>query len=190
MNREKKLTILKTAEKLFNRFGIKKTAVDDIAALARVAKGTIYNNFGSKEGVIHELIQEKINAFEKKLETTLQGIKDPVEELKVVLSERIKIILNSPFLCDRLLSVDELTLHSLTDELDRRLRQVIGRILAKDLPVVLAAAEQSKILNALIYFLRGMEQSMRDALPGIDTEKIEQELDYLIRRMVPQSDVK
>jgi len=60
MVKRKQQQILRTAEIMFNRFGVKKTAVDDIAHDARVAKATIYNYFGSKEGLLKALILEKI----------------------------------------------------------------------------------------------------------------------------------
>src|SRR4030042_2908019 len=100
MKKNKREHILQEAEKLFNRFGIKKTAVDEIARYARVAKGTIYNYFGDKEGILKELLNEKIAFFEKALDTTLRSIKDPVERLRSILMERLKVSLNTPFLSD------------------------------------------------------------------------------------------
>jgi AcrR family transcriptional regulator len=189
-NKEKKQMILKTAEKLFNRFGIKKTAIDDIAALARVAKGTIYNNFGSKDGVLFEVLKQKIDAFEKGIETALLGIQDPVDELKIVLLERIRLIQNTPLISESIVAGDDMSLRSLYNELDRRLRLFIDRILQKDVPVALAAGERSKIIDSLIYLLRGIEASLRDSLTPQRPETIEQNIDYLIRRMIPHSGLK
>ncbi|MFH2130902.1 MAG: helix-turn-helix domain-containing protein, partial [bacterium] len=60
----KKRQILEITEKLFNRFGIHRTGVDEIAKLADVAKGTIYNYFGNKEGLFRALALEKLAVFE------------------------------------------------------------------------------------------------------------------------------
>ncbi|MBW2148501.1 MAG: TetR/AcrR family transcriptional regulator [Deltaproteobacteria bacterium] len=51
--------ILNAASVLFSRFGFKKTAVDDIARKARVAKGTIYNYFQSKEEIFQNVVQRE-----------------------------------------------------------------------------------------------------------------------------------
>lgn len=50
--------ILNAAKELFSHFGFKKTAVDDIAKKARVAKGTIYNYFRNKEDLFQEVLRE------------------------------------------------------------------------------------------------------------------------------------
>lgn len=47
--------ILKAAERLFLQFGFRRTAMDDIARAAGVAKGTLYLYFDSKEAVFRTL---------------------------------------------------------------------------------------------------------------------------------------
>jgi AcrR family transcriptional regulator len=185
MNREKHITILRTAEMLFNRFGIKKTAVDDIAAAARVAKGTIYNNFGSKEGILSAILKEKAGSFERGIESALQSLKDPVDGLKFILIERLKIIQNSPFLSDHVIRVDEMTFNTLIEDLDRILRVLMGNILDRHLPDVFPLPDKKRVLDTLLYQLRGIEHSVRGALGTIDRQKIEQDLDYLIRMIIP-----
>lgn len=49
---EKKQRIIEVAKDHFERFGYKKTAVDEIASRAKVGKGTIYELFGNKEGLL------------------------------------------------------------------------------------------------------------------------------------------
>ncbi|RLD46369.1 MAG: TetR family transcriptional regulator, partial [Bacteroidetes bacterium] len=41
--------ILEVANKLFSRFGFHKTSMDEIARIARKAKGSLYYHFASKE---------------------------------------------------------------------------------------------------------------------------------------------
>ncbi len=183
MNKNKHLKILRTAEALFNRFGIRKTAVDDIASSARVAKGTIYNNFGRKEGVLGALLRDKIGSFEGMMESAIQNIKDPVEGLKFVLIERLKLIQNSPFLSDQVIRVDDMTFNSLVEDLDRLVRTIMGRILDRFTDTI-SIPDRKRILDTLVYQLRGIEQSIRGAISVIDTEKIEQDLDYLIGMII------
>lgn len=52
MRPKKKDQLVDTALRLFCRFGFRTTGVDTILAEAGIAKMTLYNNFGSKEGLI------------------------------------------------------------------------------------------------------------------------------------------
>lgn len=49
--------ILDAALALFAARGVTSTSVDDIALKAGIAKGSIYYNFGSKDNLVHELIE-------------------------------------------------------------------------------------------------------------------------------------
>ncbi|MBN1574766.1 MAG: TetR/AcrR family transcriptional regulator [Deltaproteobacteria bacterium] len=71
MKQEKLDEILKTARKLFARYGLKKTNLDEIARLARVAKGTIYNYFGSKDRVYMEVLNREADEI---LESVLSSV--------------------------------------------------------------------------------------------------------------------
>lgn len=48
---DKKEKILEAAQQLFNRFGLRKTTIDDIAKEADIGKGTIYLYFSNKEEI-------------------------------------------------------------------------------------------------------------------------------------------
>jgi len=57
-----KETILTVANRLFSRFGFHKTSMDEIAKIARKAKGSLYYHFASKEELFKEVIlKEMIN---------------------------------------------------------------------------------------------------------------------------------
>ena len=51
--------VLTAAKKVFARYGPRKTSLDEIARMARVAKGTIYNYFGSKDRVYLEVLRKE-----------------------------------------------------------------------------------------------------------------------------------
>jgi len=54
--------ILSVANKLFSRFGFHKTSMDEIAKIARKAKGSLYYHFASKEDLFREVVSiEMIN---------------------------------------------------------------------------------------------------------------------------------
>jgi len=79
--------ILQAAEKRFWHFGIKKTTIDDIAADAKIGKGTVYLHFESKEEVALAIItqyKEKVLVDQEAvaIDTTLPVL----ERIKRVLS--------------------------------------------------------------------------------------------------------
>ena len=51
---QSKEDIRRAAEELFSRFGAEKVSVNDIARKAGVSQATIYNNFGSKDELVHD----------------------------------------------------------------------------------------------------------------------------------------
>ncbi|OEU80792.1 MAG: hypothetical protein BA865_07350 [Desulfobacterales bacterium S5133MH4] len=67
MKEEKAESILDTAKKMFGRYGLQKTTLDEIARMARVAKATIYNYFGSKDCVYLEVLRLETNEIVEKI---------------------------------------------------------------------------------------------------------------------------
>jgi AcrR family transcriptional regulator len=51
--------ILEAAQSHFNEHGLERASVDAIAADAGVAKMTVYNNFGSKEGLFQAVVRDR-----------------------------------------------------------------------------------------------------------------------------------
>jgi len=64
---EKAESILNTAKKMFGRYGLQKTTLDEIARMARVAKATIYNYFGSKDSVYLEVLRREADEIVEKI---------------------------------------------------------------------------------------------------------------------------
>ncbi len=60
MKTDKIKAILDTAADLFARYGFRKTNIEDIAHIARVAKATIYNHLGNKEQVYLEVLRREM----------------------------------------------------------------------------------------------------------------------------------
>ena len=56
---DKERRILETAEKLFARYGLRKTTVEEIAAAADVGKGTVYLFFSSKEELFATVVRRE-----------------------------------------------------------------------------------------------------------------------------------
>lgn len=66
--------VLRAAEKLFAKRGFYPTTIDDIAKEAKLAKGTIYLYFDSKEDLFFSVIEKKLGALLSKIE---KGMKEP-----------------------------------------------------------------------------------------------------------------
>ena len=64
---ERRDTILAAARDLFSEYGIHRTTVDDVAARAEVAKGTVYLYFESKETLLAHLLLEGLDALGESL---------------------------------------------------------------------------------------------------------------------------
>ena len=67
MKEGKAESILDTAKKMFGRYGLQKTTLAEIARMARVAKATIYNYFGSKDRVYLEVLRRETNEIVEKI---------------------------------------------------------------------------------------------------------------------------
>ncbi|MBI4621505.1 MAG: TetR/AcrR family transcriptional regulator [Desulfobacterales bacterium] len=90
MKQEKLESILDTARKMFGRYGIQKTNLGEIASLARVAKATIYNYFGSKDQVYLEVLQREADDILKKIEAAIERVRSPIEKLRTFVSTKFR----------------------------------------------------------------------------------------------------
>lgn len=74
--------ILKVAKKRFDRFGFKKTTMDEIAMDARVSKKTIYENFKNKEDLFAALFMKEALTARKYVLQELAKLDDPLEKIR------------------------------------------------------------------------------------------------------------
>lgn len=59
--------ILSVANTLFSKFGFYKTSMDEIARIARKAKGSLYYHFASKEKLFTEVVKNEMDLLKVKL---------------------------------------------------------------------------------------------------------------------------
>ncbi len=62
-------SILRVANQLFSRFGFQKTSMDEIAKVARKAKGSLYYHFTSKEDLFREVVSIEMTRLKNQLST-------------------------------------------------------------------------------------------------------------------------
>lgn len=84
--------ILKTARKLFGKNGLTKTSMDDIAADAKIGKGTIYHYYDSKEKLFIEVAENEVETLLKSLTAAVDAVNGPEEKLKAYIIARFKLI--------------------------------------------------------------------------------------------------
>ena len=81
MKPEKLESILDTAKKMFARYGLRKTSLDEVARMARVAKATIYNYFGSKDRVYMEVLRREMDEVVEKISSSVGQEASPKDKL-------------------------------------------------------------------------------------------------------------
>lgn len=86
-------TILSVANRLFSRFGFHKTSMDEIAKVARKAKGSLYYHFASKEELFKEVISKEMDNLKNQLSVIINDTStDASEKLKNYLIKRMEIL--------------------------------------------------------------------------------------------------
>ena len=78
----KREKLLECARRLFETEGFHTTGIDRVLAEAGVAKMTLYNNFGSKDGLIVAVLNKTSHQMIERLEQTIQAASnDPYEQI-------------------------------------------------------------------------------------------------------------
>lgn len=90
--REKKQIILEIATRIFSRYGYNKTSLDEIAAEARIAKGTIYYYFPSKEELFISVVRAQANSFVDEMRRKLSQEKGFEEKLRYFIQAPVKYV--------------------------------------------------------------------------------------------------
>jgi TetR/AcrR family fatty acid metabolism transcriptional regulator len=73
--------ILAAATRVFSRNGFESSRLDQVALLAKIGKGTIYNYFKSKEDLFESVVHSIMQAIFQRIIERTGDIKDPLENL-------------------------------------------------------------------------------------------------------------
>ena len=85
--------ILSVANKLFSRFGFHKTSMDEIARIARKAKGSLYYHFASKEDLFKEVVSKEITNLKVQLSVIVNNSDLSASgKMKAYLIKRMEIL--------------------------------------------------------------------------------------------------
>jgi TetR/AcrR family transcriptional regulator len=95
--REDKLgAIFRAAASLFSTRGFERTSVDEIAAQANVAKGTIFYHYKSKDDLFRRMYERGVSQLTRAVEEALAVESDPLEALCAVVRIQTTLIHANP----------------------------------------------------------------------------------------------
>lgn len=86
MIKDKRERILLAAIEVVSQKGYHQASIEEIAKTANIGKGTVYVYFSSKKELFRELVKYSIQKFFEMLEQELNGIRDPKEKLRVMMT--------------------------------------------------------------------------------------------------------
>ncbi|RLD61694.1 MAG: hypothetical protein DRI95_13965 [Bacteroidetes bacterium] len=85
--------ILSVANKLFSRFGFHKTSMDEIAKIARKAKGSLYYHFASKEELFKEVVSKELINLKSQLSFIIDNTDYSASgKMKTYLIKRMEVL--------------------------------------------------------------------------------------------------
>ncbi len=90
--KETKKIIVEVAKRLFSKFGLRKTTVDEIAKEARIGKGTIYHYYVSKEEIFLDVVNSEVRALKGGITSAVESAAGADEKLKAYIVTRMKLI--------------------------------------------------------------------------------------------------
>lgn len=88
--------IVRKALKVFARKGYDATSMDDIADRARVAKGTLYYYFPSKEDLYHAVMVHSLEGIFEQLGGSIRDVTDPFQAFTKLLEALVKLFGGKP----------------------------------------------------------------------------------------------
>ena len=103
MNKTKR-RIFNTAIKVFSEKGYDNASVEEITAIAGVAKGSLYYHFSKKEDIFDLLLKEGFDLLQNNIEIKTKNASTALEKIKAVILIQIKVIVKYEDLINVILS--------------------------------------------------------------------------------------
>ena len=86
----KKEKIIETATKIFSKFGIKKSTMDEIAKKIRMGKSTLYHYFKNKEEIFLTVVKRESDILKQNLLNAIKEVDNPKDKFKAYAITRMK----------------------------------------------------------------------------------------------------
>ena len=90
-----KSLILDRAKDRAERFGFKKTTMDEISRDCRISKKTIYEHFADKEDMFRCLVIRETRRTIEMLFSPLAAVPDPLDRITLLCGRRLRILTRS-----------------------------------------------------------------------------------------------
>lgn len=97
---EKRRIILDAALKTFVKRGYPDTTVSEIASIAGVAEGTLYNYFRNKEDILLALFDEKWGDIINEIKNKTKHLDNPNDKLKAIFSGVVRMFKKDRYLAE------------------------------------------------------------------------------------------
>ena len=88
----KKESIHQAAVELFKAFGFRKVSIGDIASKAGVSPTTIYNHFGTKEGLVRDVIKRLLEETVHKYWAIMDSDRPFLEKLELIIFDKTELL--------------------------------------------------------------------------------------------------
>lgn len=152
--------ILAAAMKVFCRKGYENSRMDDVAAQAKIAKGTLYLYFKSKEEIYTAAMHEAIEQFETLAEERLSSIDSPQAQFRTLVEVRLGFWEQQKGLYRMLLTVGR------TKQYGRQTQGFVRRLALRFRAIMQTAIERGEIAEqpldplafALVDMMRGVTE--------------------------------
>ncbi|WP_052462480.1 TetR/AcrR family transcriptional regulator [Nigerium massiliense] len=171
--------IVSAATHLFGTRGVSASSMDDIAAAAGIAKGSIYNSFGSKDELVAQLIREENAALDERLREDARD-RSGAAERRAIVAGLLQAIAEMPdttrFIVSELFRTSRDWADATQDwravtagPLERSLRTEFPHLDAEQASVQAAGILGATLVAALDWLVNHPERSYETVLTGILT---------------------
>lgn len=183
---EVKAAILEAAKCVFQKWGLNKTTMEDIAHEAGKGKSTLYYYFKSKDEIFELLVKTELNTIIIKGKTFINQINSSKEKLKKYIATTINGIKSSVSIYSLVkgeIKGDKEFIEKLLKYLDNEEEMIIkeilkGGIISKEF-TFLKEKDLSKAANVIVGIIRGLEVYL--LFDNDDDEKID-----IVTRMISE----
>jgi AcrR family transcriptional regulator len=132
---DKRERILDAAQRLFVRYGVKRTSIDDVAQEAGIAKGTVYLSFKSKAELFAAIADRLCANTHADAQRIILEATPLVERLVGILDCYIgathRLVAQSPHIAELTASKEALSAAAF-DTLERHIRSLLGALLREE----------------------------------------------------------
>jgi len=172
-----KVDILKAASNSFQRWGVNKTTMEDIAREAGKGKSTLYYYYKSKDEIFEALAMHELNNMIIKAKTSVCEVSSSKEKLKkyivTMLNEIKKTVSIYPLIKGEIKGNKEF-INKIRKQIDDKEESIVMEILKQGCVTgefhFLSTTELSKVANVIVCVVRGLELHL--LLGNNDNEKV------------------